>query len=132
MTKGQRIRKIREDLGLSQTDLAKKANISKQTLYKYEKNIVTNIPSDCIEKIASVLKCTPAQIMGWDEVETFDTPEEYERRWNAIGGGRHPLDLTDREHDLIIEYRGAPEEDKRMVERVLKYANRLKGGDPNA
>lgn len=46
MTVGDRIRKQRELLGFSQTELAEKVNISKQTLYKYEKNIITNIPSD--------------------------------------------------------------------------------------
>ena len=44
MTVGERIKKIRENLNISQTDLAKGVNISKQTLYKYETNVVTNIP----------------------------------------------------------------------------------------
>lgn len=55
MTVGDRIRKQRELLGFSQTELAEKVNISKQTLYKYEKNIITNIPSDKIEQISKVL-----------------------------------------------------------------------------
>lgn len=67
MTVGDRIRKRREDIGMSQTDLAKKVNISKQTLYKYEMNIVTNIPSDKIELIGENLKISPAYLMGWSE-----------------------------------------------------------------
>lgn len=65
MTKGERIRTKREELGISQTDLANSVGISKQTLYKYENNIVTNIPSDIIEKLANKLLCSPAYIMGW-------------------------------------------------------------------
>lgn len=66
MTVGERIKKIRENLNIAQTDLAKKVNISKQTLYKYEANVVTNIPSDVIEKIADILAVSPAVLMGWE------------------------------------------------------------------
>ena len=44
MTVGDRIRKQRELLGISQTELAEKIKVSKQTLYKYEKNLRTNNP----------------------------------------------------------------------------------------
>ena len=67
MTKGFRIRKARSDAGLSQADLAKLIHVSKQTLYKYENDIVTNIPSDKIYNIASVCGCTPAFLMGWED-----------------------------------------------------------------
>lgn len=67
MTVGDRIRKQRELMGLSQTELAEKAKISKQTLYKYETNIVTNIPSDKIENMAQILTVSPAYLMGWED-----------------------------------------------------------------
>ena len=67
MNKGERIRTLRENAGLSQVSLADKISVSKQTLYKYENNIITNIPSDKIEAIARVTGSTPAYIMGWNE-----------------------------------------------------------------
>lgn len=67
MTVGERIKKQRELLGISQTELAKKVNISKQTLYKYETNIIINIPSDKIEEIAKILYVSPSYLMGWDD-----------------------------------------------------------------
>lgn len=67
MTVGDRIRKQRELLEISQTELAEKVKISKQTLYKYEKNIITNIPSDKIEELANVLRVSESYLMGWDE-----------------------------------------------------------------
>ena len=70
MTVGERIKKIRENLNISQTDLAKGVNISKQTLYKYETNVVTNIPSNVIEKIANILAVSPAVLMGWETNNT--------------------------------------------------------------
>lgn len=67
MTKGERIKNLRERRGINQTALADKIDVSKQTLYKYENDIITNIPSDKIEALAEVLGTTPAYIMGWDD-----------------------------------------------------------------
>lgn len=67
MTIGERIRSRRESLGISQVSLADAIGEKKQTLYKYENNIVTNIPIDKIALIAEALKTTPAFIMGWNE-----------------------------------------------------------------
>lgn len=68
MTKGKRIKTLRDELNISQTELAKRVGISKQTLYKYENDIVTNIPSDKLEEIADCLGVAPSYVMGWDDV----------------------------------------------------------------
>lgn len=67
MTKGERIKFLRDKMGLSQVSLADKINVSKQTLYKYENDIITNIPSDKVELIAEATGSTPAYIMGWED-----------------------------------------------------------------
>lgn len=67
MTVGERIKEIRNKVGMSQVDFADKINVSKQTLYKYENNIITNIPSDKIEAAAQLGNVTPSYLMGWDE-----------------------------------------------------------------
>lgn len=67
MTKGQRIRFEREAHNKSQTEFANVIGVSKQTLYKYENDIITNIPSDVIEKMAYYLECSPAYILGWED-----------------------------------------------------------------
>lgn len=66
MTVGERIKTLREQLGMSQVDFADRINVSKQTLYKYENNIITNIPSDKIEAVAKIGNTSPAYLMGWD------------------------------------------------------------------
>jgi transcriptional regulator with XRE-family HTH domain len=76
MTKGQRIKSQRESLGISQTDLAKSIGVSKQTLYKYEHDIVTNIPSDVVERLSRALQCSPAFIMGWSDALRFEAYNE--------------------------------------------------------
>lgn len=66
MTVGERIKTLRDKLGMSQVEFADKINVSKQTLYKYENNIITNIPSDKIEAVAKICNTSPAYLMGWD------------------------------------------------------------------
>ena len=65
MTKGQRIKQLREGMNMTQEELASRLNTTKQTISKYEKDIVTNIPSDRIEAMATVLNTTPEDILGW-------------------------------------------------------------------
>ena len=86
MTKGQRIKQLRESMNMTQTELAQKTNIRKQTLYKYENDIVTNIPSDVIERFSEIFGCSPAYIMGWYESsqDVQKALELYEDFQNAI------------------------------------------------
>lgn len=68
MTVGDRIKELRKNKDMAQVELAEKIGVSKQTMYKYENNIVTNIPSDVIELIAKVLNVSESYLMGWEEV----------------------------------------------------------------
>ena len=74
MTKGERIKHRREQLGISQTELAECIGTSKQNLYKYENDIITNIPSDRVEALAKKLNTSPAYIMGWNEDTSLPSP----------------------------------------------------------
>ena len=67
MTIGERIKNMRLKLGMSQVEFADKINVSKQTLYKYENNVITNIPSDKIEAAARLGNVSPSYLMGWEE-----------------------------------------------------------------
>lgn len=67
MTRGERIKKARTDAGFGLTELAEKIKVSKQTLYKYENDIITNIPSDKILDIADICSVTPSYLMGWED-----------------------------------------------------------------
>lgn len=68
---GDRIKSLRKELKMSQTDLATKIGTTKQNIYKYENGIITNIPSDKIELLAQTLNTTPAHLMGWDVKESI-------------------------------------------------------------
>lgn len=70
--KGDKIKNLRIQNKMTLEEVGERIGVSKQTLYKYENNIITNIPSDKIESLAKLFNVSPALIMGWN-----DTPEEY-------------------------------------------------------
>lgn len=79
MTKGERIREARERTGKSMTSFADAIGVSKQTLYKYENDIITNVPSDKIELIAELAGISPGYIMGWRPEYTKDDLKTLEK-----------------------------------------------------
>lgn len=61
-----RLRAARQKSGLTLDEVAKKVGVSRQTIHRYETGVITNVPAENIEKIASALETTPAKLMGWD------------------------------------------------------------------
>lgn len=74
-----RIKKLREENNITQEELASVLNTTKQTVYKYENGLITNIPSDKIELLANCFRVSPAYLMGWDE-----TTEDPHKKATAI------------------------------------------------
>lgn len=67
MTIGEKIKMAREAKGLTQEQLGALCGTTKQTIFKYENGIITNIPLDRLEKMAEVLSITPMSLMGWED-----------------------------------------------------------------
>ena len=67
MSLGNNIKHARKAAGLTQEDIAKEIGVSKQTVQKSERGVITTISSDKIEIIAKLLKTTPAKLMGWED-----------------------------------------------------------------
>lgn len=69
MTIGEKIKKLRLDNNMTLEELGGKVGVSKQSLFKYENGIVTNIPLDRIEKLGKVLGVDPSELVGWSNVK---------------------------------------------------------------
>lgn len=82
MAIGERIKLHREKANLTQDELAKQLNTTKQTIYKYENNVVTNIPSDKIEKMAELFGVNPGYLMGWSDIP--NSPENEAKQFDNI------------------------------------------------
>lgn len=65
-TIGDRISSLRNHRGMTQAELGEAIGESKQTIYKYERGIITNIPLQKVEAIARALRCPPVALTGWD------------------------------------------------------------------
>lgn len=67
MTLGEKVKLKREELNLSQEELAEKMNYkSKTSIHKIEVGI-TDLPLSKVKELAAVLKTTPAYLMGWED-----------------------------------------------------------------
>lgn len=63
-TIGTKIRLVRERRDMSQEELGKLCDTTKQTIFKYESGIVTNIPLDRLLKIAAALDVSVSDLIG--------------------------------------------------------------------
>lgn len=68
-TIGRNIKYKRTESGMTLEDVASKTGVSRQTIQRYESGVISNIPSDKIEKIANALHTTPSYLMGWENTE---------------------------------------------------------------
>lgn len=76
MTIGQRIKIRREELNMSQDDLAKKVGYkSRSSINKIELDLYS-LKQSKIKAIADALETTPSYIMGWDEEAKKAAPSE--------------------------------------------------------
>lgn len=77
MSIGQRIKSRREELGMSQEDLAHKIGYkSKSSINKIELDI-QQLRQSKIKQIADALETTTDYIMGWSEKEKGETQEQH-------------------------------------------------------
>lgn len=65
MSLKENLRNIRIMNNLTLDEVAHKVGITKPTLHRYESGVISNVPSDKIEKLADVYGTTPAYLMGW-------------------------------------------------------------------
>lgn len=70
MSIGSKIKQRRQEMSISVDELAQKLNVSRTTIYRYEKGEISKMPTETLEKIARILNTTPAYFMGWN-----DSPE---------------------------------------------------------
>lgn len=72
MSVGQRIALAREQRNMTLEEVARLCETTKQTIFKYENGIVTNIPYDKIVLLTKALDVSPSYLFGWNE----DSPSE--------------------------------------------------------
>ena len=107
---GIKIKTRREELGMSQDELAEKMGYkSRSTIAKIEKG-VNDVVQANIVKFASVLNTSVAYLMGWDEEENTKDAEK-----STENDG-----LSENTKALIDFAKSVPEDKAEMILRVMK------------
>ena len=104
MSVGLRIKLAREQRNMTLEDVAKLCDTTKQTIYKYENEIVTNIPYDKIVLLTKALDVSPSYLFGWNE----DSPSEPQ--------------LTEGEKVLLDLFNRVPEDQQQLVLQMIRAA----------
>lgn len=105
---GDRIKELRTDRDMTQAELGKLIGVGKSTINKYELNKIA-IPSAKIEALATVLRVSPAHLMGWDENQRIVQAAKQAAFREEVG------DLTDDEMTIVRAYRYASEDDRTFL-----------------
>ena len=71
--KATKLKELRKAKGLTLDELAILVGTSKQTISRYEKGIISNVPPEKVVSLATALDTTPTELMGWDEEPTRST-----------------------------------------------------------
>ena len=107
MSIGTKIRQLREANNMSLEDVAQLCGTTRQTIYKYENGIVTNIPYDRIILLSNALNTTPANLLGL---------ESNNKNKISLDG----MELTEGEKALIKLLRRVPAAEQPIViEKIL-------------
>ena len=105
MSIGSKIRELRESRNMSLEDVAKLCGTTRQAIYKYENEIVTNIPYDRIILLAKAFNTTPSQLFDWDDKKI--SPHD---------------GLTEGEKTVLELFRAIPEDQQPVVLAMIRAA----------
>ena len=75
MNLGYRLKKRRNELGLTLEYVGNKVGVGKSTVRKWETGDIANMGRDKISLLADALNVSPLYIMGLDPVDIFDEPQ---------------------------------------------------------
>ena len=119
MTVGERIRDIRTEKDLSQSDLAKLAGYYDKTVISKFEHAGNDISMKQVRRIAEALNVSPARLMGWEEPKKATN-------LMMIGGNAQPLpvfaesDDVEKALELYKAYSNASPDVQSAIEILLK------------
>lgn len=74
MSIGDRIKRRRQEIGLTVDQVAEKIGKNRATVYRYESSEIEKFPIDILSPLAEALRTTPAYLMGWEEEKSASLP----------------------------------------------------------
>lgn len=80
MTVGERLRYLRLRNNLTQEELGNQLGVKKQTIEKYEKNLIKDIPETKRKKIVQILGVSETYFLGLTEIDD----EKLSNAWSKL------------------------------------------------
>jgi len=125
---GKRLRALREDRGLTQSELARGASISNEYVGKIEREEVNNIGTEVIEALAKVLEVHPTVILYGGTIPqttflagTFVDPNNPLDVTRLIQNTEPRFPLSKDEKELLDYYRDVDHpKEKKMIKEMAK------------
>ena len=110
----EKIKRRREELGLTLEQVGNAVGVGKSTVRKWETGYIANVRRDKIGKLAEALRTTPDYLMGWGE----------EKAAPSFG-----YDITAGEYSLVRSYRKTSPADRQIIDNIIaRYP--VSGADP--
>lgn len=72
----ERIKKRRNQLGLTLLQVAEQLGVKDATVQRYESGEIKNIKHDTITSLSKILKCSPEYLMGWKDSINLEGEED--------------------------------------------------------
>ena len=120
MTPGERIKRLRKELGYSADELGNLIGKDRSTIYRYERGDIEYATVDVIPHLAKALQTTPQYIMGWDKQSAF--------YWVDPAHLMKLSELAEQWTSWTSDYAWTDEELK-VFSSQAKYILRIKGTD---
>ena len=106
----EKIKRLREGLGLTLEQVGNAVGVGKSTVRKWETGDIANMRRDKIAKLAEALHTTPGYLMGWTE---SDAPQLS----NILPVPS--FDVTAGEYAMVRSYRKASPADKMIIDNII-------------
>ncbi|MCQ2414096.1 MAG: helix-turn-helix domain-containing protein [Clostridia bacterium] len=62
----EKLKTLRKARNMTLDELARLVGTSKQTVQRYEKGVIANVPPEKVEALAKALGVAPSELMGWE------------------------------------------------------------------
>lgn len=120
MTIGEKIRKRRQELGLSVDDIADKLGKNRATVYRYESDSIRNLPISVLYPLAEILRTTPGDLMIFDSQDEATDATDADYREEVILG---LLNYFDESYVKLVKAYDSLNDSNKST--LLDYAERL-------
>lgn len=111
MTTGKRITKRREELGMTQVQLAEMVGVDKSSIGRYEKGEIEKIPYLTFIKILIALQTTPDELLSEEETKLVDQANKLQDQYSF---------LSEMQATVARRLSQLPDEDLSLIDAVAQ------------